>query len=100
MDSKFVGSGADVKAVIYYITDYISKSQLKAHVMYATLELAIKKLAEFDTLEDNTSTAARKLLIKCCNTMIGLLELSAPQASSYLLGFADRFTSHEFKQLF
>lgn len=38
MDIKFMGSGSDAKAVIYYITDYISKSQLKAHVAYATLE--------------------------------------------------------------
>ena len=29
------------KAILYYITDYISKAQLKA---YAALELAIKKL--------------------------------------------------------
>lgn len=81
MDIKFLGSGADAKAVIYYITDYISKSQLKAHITYATLELAIKKLSEFDASEDNASAAARKLLIKCCNAMIGLQELSAPQVS-------------------
>ena len=100
MDIKFLGSGADAKAVIYYITDYISKSQLKTHVAYATLELAIKKLGEFDPLEDNVSISAKKLLIKCCNAMIGLQELSAPQVSSYLLGFNDHYTSHSFKQLF
>jgi len=100
MDIKFLGSGADAKAVIYYITDYILKSQLKAHIAYATLELAIKKLAEFDPLEDNVSTTAKKLLIKCCNAMISLQELSAPQVSSYLLGLEDHFTSHSFKQLF
>ncbi|KAJ3722189.1 hypothetical protein C8R42DRAFT_537100, partial [Lentinula raphanica] len=32
IDIKFIGSGASAKAVMYYITDYITKSQLKAHV--------------------------------------------------------------------
>lgn len=32
--------------------------------------------------------------------MIRLQEMSAPQVSSYLLGFEDHFTSHSFKQLF
>ena len=32
--------------------------------------------------------------------MIGFQELSAPQVSSYLLGFNDHYTSHSFKQLF
>ena len=41
MDIKFVGSGASAKAILYYITDYITKTQLKTHVAYAALELAI-----------------------------------------------------------
>jgi hypothetical protein len=41
MDIKFIGSGASAKAILYYITDYISKTQLKAHVAYAALELAV-----------------------------------------------------------
>lgn len=41
MDIKFVGSGASTKAILYYITDYITKSQLKTHVACAALELAI-----------------------------------------------------------
>ena len=100
MDIKFIGCGSDAKAVIYYITDYISKSQLKAHVAYATLELAVKKLAQYDPADDDVAVAGKKLLIKCANAMIGLQELSAPQVSSYLLGFEDHFTSHAFKQLF
>ena len=35
MDIKFIGSGGLAKAALYYITDYISKAQLKAHVAYA-----------------------------------------------------------------
>jgi hypothetical protein len=34
MDIQFIGSGESAKAMIYYITDYITKSQLKTHVAY------------------------------------------------------------------
>ncbi|KAJ3724890.1 hypothetical protein C8R42DRAFT_567393, partial [Lentinula raphanica] len=40
-DVKFVGSGPCAKAVMYYVTDYITKTQLKAHVAYAALETAV-----------------------------------------------------------
>lgn len=42
IDIKFICSGAAEKAMIFYITDYITKSELKAHITYAALDLAIK----------------------------------------------------------
>ena len=47
MGIKFIGSGASAKAILYYITDYITKSQLGAHVAYAALEPAVGKLGEY-----------------------------------------------------
>ena len=38
---KFVCSGESAKAILYYIMDYISKVQLKAHIAYAALELTV-----------------------------------------------------------
>jgi len=52
MDIKFISSGASAKAILYYITDYITKSQLKAHVTYAALDLARRKLSEYDPVDD------------------------------------------------
>ena len=42
MDIKFIGSGSTAKAITYYITNYITKSQLKTHVAYAALELSVR----------------------------------------------------------
>ena len=42
MDIKFIGSGLSAKAILYYMTDYISKTQLKMHVVYNALEIAIQ----------------------------------------------------------
>jgi len=100
MDVKFMGSGPSTKAVIYYITDYITKAQLKAHVAYAALELAVKKLESIDTFDDETTIKAKKLLQKCAYSMISQQELSAPQVASYLLDLEDHFTSHKFQKLF
>ncbi|KAJ7835748.1 hypothetical protein B0H14DRAFT_2363227 [Mycena olivaceomarginata] len=44
MDIKIIGSGASAKGIPYYITDYITKSQLKTRVVFAMLELAVEKL--------------------------------------------------------
>ncbi|KAJ6530743.1 hypothetical protein B0H19DRAFT_967384 [Mycena capillaripes] len=77
MDIKFIGSGPAAKAILYYITDYITKSQLQAHVAYAALELAVNKLGEFDPNEDDLSSRARQLLQKCAHSMISKQELSS-----------------------
>ncbi|KAJ4477604.1 hypothetical protein C8R41DRAFT_772885, partial [Lentinula lateritia] len=100
MDIKFIGSGASAKAVLYYITNYITKSQLKAHVAYAALERAINKLGQPAENDTDMTVAAKSLLQKCAYTMISEQELSAQQVSTYLLGLEDHFTSHKFANLF
>ena len=100
MDIKFIGSGASAKAILYYITDYITKSQLKAHVAYAALDLAVRKLGEYDPQEDDLTIRAKVLLWKCAYAMISHQELSAQQVCSYLMDFEDHFTSHKYNNLY
>ena len=100
MDIKFIGSGALTKAILYYITDYITKSQLKAHVTYAALELAVGKLCEYDPQDDDLTVHTKRLLQKCAYLMISHQELSAQQVCSYLLDFEDHFTSHKYNNLY
>lgn len=100
MDIKFIGSGPSTKAVIYYITDYITKSQLKTHVAFAALELAVKKLNDNENEDDLATTRAKRLLQKCAYAMVSHQELSAQQVCSYLMDFEDHFTSHEYRNIF
>ncbi|KAK0446935.1 uncharacterized protein EV420DRAFT_1218433, partial [Desarmillaria tabescens] len=100
MDIKFIGSGASAKAVLYYITDYITKSQLKTHIAYAALELSVKKLGEYDPNEDEITVRAKRLLQRCAYTMLSHQELSGQQVMSYLMDFEDHFTSHEYQGLY
>ncbi|KAJ7214545.1 hypothetical protein GGX14DRAFT_336174, partial [Mycena pura] len=101
MDIKFIGSGTSAKAILYYITDYITKAaQLKAHIAYAALELAVKKLGEFNPDEDELTTRAKCMLQKCAYALISHQELSSQQVASYLMDYEDHFTSHKFVKLF
>ena len=100
MDIKFIGTGASAKRVIYYITDYITKSQLKTHVAYAALEIAVKKLGDFQPSEDDITIRAKRLLQKCAYSLINNQELSAQQVASYLLDYEDHFTSHRYQNLY
>ena len=100
MDIKFIGSGPAAKAIIYYITNYITKSQLKTHVAYAVLELATKKLEEYNPDDDDITVRAKKLLQKCAYSIISHQELLSQQVASYLMDYEDHFTSHKYQNLY
>ena len=100
MDIKFIGSGASAKAILYYITDYISKTQLKAHMAYAALELAVRKLGEYNPVDDELTLRAKRMLQKCAHAMISQQELCGQQVASYLMDWEDHFTSHTFNRLY
>ncbi|KAJ7194625.1 hypothetical protein C8J57DRAFT_1650480, partial [Mycena rebaudengoi] len=100
MDIKFIGSGASAKGIMYYITDYITKAQLKTHVAFSMLELAVKKLGEVNPFESDQTVRAKKMLQKCAYAMISQQELSAQQVASYLMDFEDHFTSHSYRNLY
>lgn len=43
MDIKFIWSGADTKALVYYITDYITKKNLSFHDTNSLIYQAVEK---------------------------------------------------------
>ena len=100
MDIQFVGTGRSAKAVLYYITDYITKTQLKAHVAYSALDVAVSKLGDYDPSRDDLKLRAKRLLQKCAHSMISHQELSAQQVCSYLLDHGDHHTSHSYRNLY
>ncbi|KAI9067031.1 hypothetical protein FKP32DRAFT_1528420, partial [Trametes sanguinea] len=101
MDIQFIGSGEEAKAVLYYITDYITKSPLKAHVAYAALEMALKKISSQPTVAGcDDQSKMRRLLQRTAFSILSNQELSAQQVASYLLDFEDHFTAHRFANLY
>ncbi|KAI0084698.1 hypothetical protein BDY19DRAFT_898004, partial [Irpex rosettiformis] len=111
MDIQFIGSGEGAKAITYYITNYITKTQLKTHVAYAALELAVRRLGEYNDDhvseqlgsrpdEDSYTTYAKSMLRRCAYAILTHQELSAQQVASYLMGYTDCYTNATFANLY
>ncbi|THU91933.1 hypothetical protein K435DRAFT_562631, partial [Dendrothele bispora CBS 962.96] len=99
MDIKFIGSGTSAKAILYYITDYITKSQLKAHVAFSALDVAMKRIGAYRPEESSIVDRGKQLLNRCAYAMLSHQELSAQQVASFLMDYGDYYTSHRFKPL-
>ncbi len=101
--SSLLGQVASAKAILYYITDYITKTQLKAHGAYVALKAAVTKLENEinpDIDVDDYTLKAKRMLVKCANALLAKQELSGPQVASYLMDYGDHYTSHLFRILF
>jgi hypothetical protein len=99
-DIKFMASGGAAKSVLFYITDYITKNQLKSHVSFSALEAALKKLGDCDPTDTDTDLRAKKMLQKCVYSIISHQELSGQQVAAYLRGYGDHYSSHKFRNLY
>ena len=95
-DIKIITNGIETKDIAWYITHYIAKKQRESSNTSALLAktLAFHRDTEkrnFDLLETN-----KKLVQRCANTLSREQELSAPEVTSYLMGWGDRYISHHF----
>lgn len=102
MDIKFIGSGQGAKALLYYITDYITKSSLPTHVGLAALSYAITKTNSIsgDVHDADFNTKSRGSLTTAVNSMMARQEISHQQVMSYLIGGGDHYKSDKFVLLY
>ncbi|KAF5311241.1 hypothetical protein D9611_013019 [Ephemerocybe angulata] len=100
-DIKFIGSGGDAKAFLYYVTDYITKPPLSMHAGLTALSYAIRQgearglLSEKAREEQDT----RRVMTIAINSMLGHQEISHPQVMSYILGGGEYYTSEQFQAM-
>ncbi len=74
--------GKDSKSLIYYITNYITKTSIYTTQMYYLLQIAIQKV---ETINNNTNSydvieKSLHLLIRCLNTLGSQQEISTTKA--------------------
>lgn len=103
MDIKYIFSGSDAKALVYYITDYVTKSNLSFHDTFSLVLKAVQTLEKYApsmNTDMNNEERSRKLVLRCYNTLASQQELSGVQVASYLMGWPDHYTTHEFANLF
>ncbi|KAJ7828416.1 hypothetical protein B0H13DRAFT_2437799, partial [Mycena leptocephala] len=89
-------SGTAVKAVVSYVSDYVSKLGLKTYQAFASV---------FDVFERNSENlangaegveTARTLMRQMINSMSTKMEIGSPMALMYLLGNPDHYCSHQY----
>lgn len=98
-DIKFMASGDAAKSIIFYITDYITKTGNKFHVSFSALEVALKKLGDYNLDDADIELRAKKMLQKCVYAILSHQELSGQQVAAYPKGYGDHYSSHKYRNL-
>ncbi|CAF4239766.1 unnamed protein product [Rotaria sp. Silwood2] len=102
MDIKFIWTGNDAKALVYYITDYVTKMSLSFHDTFSLVQKSITSLKNPNNQVDqeNVIEKSRKLVLRCYNALASQQELSGVQVASYLMNWDDHYTTHKFQGLY
>jgi hypothetical protein len=85
-----------MKTVVFYITNYISKTPLKTHVIFDLIRSTLDKNTELIGGDATRQEKARSLITKMVNALTAKLEIGAPMAAMYLLGHPDHYTNRKF----
>jgi hypothetical protein len=93
-------SGTAIKAVIAYVTDYVTKPILKTHTMFQAVRNVFRRNTELLSGKDSQFDKARTLLVRVVNSLAAKSEIGGPMACMYLLNHPDHYTSHEFQRFY
>ena len=102
MDIKFIWTDSDAKALIYYITDYVTKMSLCFHDTLSLVQKCMTSIADpsHRMNQQNAIEKSRKLILRCYNAIASQQELSGVQVVSYLMNWNDHYTIHKVQDLF
>jgi hypothetical protein len=96
-DVTSLSSGTSIKAIVSYITDYVTKPALKTHQIFSSMyDVFEKNKVQLGPDVKTESDAGRRLILKIVNSLNAKMEIGSPMASMYLLGNPDHYTGHEF----
>ena len=99
-DVTCMWSGTALKAVIMYISDYITKTSLKTHVMFEAIRNVFDKNCDILASSLSEKEKARKLMNKIVNALSTKTEMGGPMVCMYLLENPDHYTNHKFIPFF
>ena len=89
-------SGTAIKAIVAYISDYVTKPGLKTYAIFEAIKCVFDRNTEMLGGLSKTKDKARKILTQITNFLTAKMEIGTPMASLYLLGNPDHYHSHEF----
>jgi hypothetical protein len=89
-------SGSSVKAVVAYVTDYITKPTLKMYGVFDAMKSVLTKKSTPLSASSGAQDHARKLMTGIVNALTSRLEIGGVFAAAYMMGLPDHFKSHAF----
>ena len=92
-DIRCILSGKSVKAAIFYIMEYITKTDVNTCQMLTLLSKAVLKMPEDP--QRSVKDSARMLLHKCLTQFTRRQQIHAQQTVRYLCGLGDTISSHK-----
>ena len=95
-DVTSLSSGTAIKAVVLYVSDYITKSTLKMHTIFDSIKSVFNRNSEMIGGSLPMKEKVRHFMTKIANLLSAKAEMGAPMICMYLLGNPDHYTSHDF----
>lgn len=89
-------SGTALKAVVAYVTEYVTKSGLKTYQMFDIIKSVFDRNDKMHGGNFDRQENARKLMTQVVNALTSKLEMGGPMAAMYLIGNPDHYTGHSF----
>lgn len=93
-DLKWILSGKSAKAAMFYISDYITKMELKTYQVLSLMSNAVVNIENSKERLEGIS-ASKRLLHKCLSQFTRENQIHAQQAARYLRGKGDSICSHK-----
>jgi hypothetical protein len=89
-------SGTAIKAIVAYVSDYITKPGLKTYTVFDVVKSVFDKNSEMIGGDLKRREKVRKIFTQIVNSLTAKLEIGGPMASLYILGHPDHYTGHRF----
>ncbi len=93
-DLKCILSGRAAKAAMFYITDYITKMDVKTYQLLTLLSHAVLNFENEKKKDTSLHLSGKQLLHKCVSQFTKKQQIHAQQAARYARQFGDTFSSH------
>jgi hypothetical protein len=96
-DTTSLLSGTAVKAIVSYVSDYVTKPGLTTYSMFETIRHVFDRHA--NTVVSgaaNRAKTAKSIITQIVNSLTSKMEIGSPMASLYLMGNPDHYTRHSF----
>lgn len=99
-DVKLITNGGETKEYSWYITSYTAKKQHNTSNASALLAKAVAFHQKQERYTSDIELLNKRLIQRCANTLSREQEFSAPEVISYLMGWGDRYVSHQTETIY